>query len=157
MSDRAKRSKLSTYSAEDDGASFLGSRDFPPDLVAACLRGDPKGILFGTGAIPAAGEQLPAAWIRTLRALLDARLGPKKILVCSGGDDRLVPYAMTRPFVEFLQRAAETWYDDGSLEIENVVYDGVGHLFSEGMVEDACRFLVDAVVSAREVPEKSKI
>ncbi|KAF6839436.1 hypothetical protein CPLU01_01856 [Colletotrichum plurivorum] len=157
MSDRAKRSKLSTYSAEDDGASFLGSRDFPQDLVAACLKGDPKGILFGTGAIPAAENNLPEAEIQCLRALLDARLGGKKILVCSGGDDRLVPYAKTQPFVELLQKAAGTWYADRGLEVENIVYDGVGHLFSDGMVEDACRFLVDVVARAGEVPERSKI
>ncbi|GKT91218.1 alpha/beta-hydrolase [Colletotrichum tofieldiae] len=102
LSDRAKKSKLATFSAEDNGVSFLGSRDFPPDLVASCLRHDPKGILFGTGAVPASAGSLSGDERRRLRGVLDGlRLGNKKFLVCSGAEDKLVPYKMSEPFVDF--------------------------------------------------------
>ncbi|KAL2757963.1 hypothetical protein ACRALDRAFT_1074774 [Sodiomyces alcalophilus JCM 7366] len=149
MTNRAKLSKLSTFKTEDDGASFLGSRDFPRDLVRACLRHDPKGILFGTAPIPEATASLSPEEQHRLRGILDKHVRGKKVLVCSGGDDKLVPYAMARPFVEFLENATQTWWStDGSLAVENIVYEGVGHVFSDGMVEDACRFLLDEVESA---------
>ncbi|KZL68430.1 hypothetical protein CI238_00183 [Colletotrichum incanum] len=146
LSDRAKKSKLATFSAEDNGASFLGSRDFPPDLVASCLRHDPKGVLFGTGAVPASAESLSAEERQRLRDVMDGlRLGNKKFLVCSGAEDKLVPYKMSEPFVDFFAGAVGTWYADEGVVLENKVYEGVGHAFSEGMVEDSLRFLVDAV------------
>lgn len=149
MSNRAKLSKLATFKAEDEGASFLGSRDFPRDLVHACLRRDPKGILFGTGPIPEATASVLSEEQRRLRGVLDRHLRGKKVLVCSGGDDKLVPYAMARPFVEFLENATRSeLYGDGGLVVENIVYEGVGHVFSDGMVKDACRFLLDEVESA---------
>lgn len=165
LSDRARLSKLSTFSAQDDGASFLGSRDFPPDLVASCLRHDPKGILFGTGAVPTPDSLTTednAEEQKRLRGVLDGlRLHGKKFLVCSGGEDKLVPYAMSAPFLEFLTAATGTWYRDAGVEVENKVYEGVGHAFSEGMVEDSVRFLVDAVagkdVGGAGAGEKSKI
>ncbi|EQB54216.1 hypothetical protein CGLO_05978 [Colletotrichum gloeosporioides Cg-14] len=158
MSDRAQRSKLATFSAEDAGASFLGSRDFPPDLVAACLRHDPKGILFGTGPVPTSAVA-EAAEQQRLRGLLDARVRGKKFLVCSGGDDKLVPYSKAKPFVDFFEEATRTWYVDGGVVFENIVYEGVGHAFSEGMIEDSCRFLLDVVNGAAEkgAENRSKI
>ncbi|KAK2015318.1 hypothetical protein LZ32DRAFT_170934 [Colletotrichum eremochloae] len=146
LSDRAKKSKLATFSADDDGASFLGSRDFPPGLVASCLRHDPKGMLFGTGAVPATAEGVPEDERRRLRAALGRlRVGGKKFLICSGAEDKLVPYKMSEPFIEFFAGAAGTWYADEGVTIKNNVYGGVGHAFSERMVEDSLRFLVDAV------------
>ncbi|KAK1580438.1 uncharacterized protein LY79DRAFT_307456 [Colletotrichum navitas] len=146
LSDRAKKSNLKTFSAEDDGASFLGSRDFPPGLVASCLRHDPKGILFGTGAIPATAESVPEDERRRLRGVLSRlRVGGKKFLVCSGAEDKLVPYKMSEPFIEFFAGAAGSWYADEGITIKNNVYGGVGHAFSEMMVEDSLTFLVDAV------------
>ncbi|KAK1479903.1 hypothetical protein CCUS01_00457 [Colletotrichum cuscutae] len=160
-------SKLATFSAQDNGASFLGSRDFPPDLVASCLRHDPKGILFGTGAVPTPDSLTTednAEEQKRLRGVLDGlRLHGKKFLVCSGGEDKLVPYAMSAPFLEFLTAATGTWYRDAGVEVENKVYEGVGHAFSEGMVEDSVRFLVDAVAgkdaggAGAGTGEKSKI
>ncbi|KAK1995739.1 hypothetical protein LX36DRAFT_712914 [Colletotrichum falcatum] len=146
LSDRAKKSKLATFSVEDNGASFFGSRDFPPGLVASCLRHDPKGMLFGTGAVPAAAEGIPEDEMRHLRGALDRlRVGGKKFLICSGAEDKLVPYKISEPFIEFFAEAAGTWYADEGIALENNVYEGVGHAFSERMVEDSLRFLVDAV------------
>jgi hypothetical protein len=145
LSNRARLSKRETFKAQDEGSSFLGSKDFPRDIVRACLRYDPKGILFGTEAVqePESEEEK-----RRLKGLLDARIKGKKVLVCSGGDDKLVPYAMSKPFVGLLERAVGTWYADGGVTVVNKVYDGVGHAFSEGMVEDATAFLIEEIASA---------
>jgi hypothetical protein len=145
MRDRARLSKLATYSAGDEGASFTGSKDFPPALVEACKKLDPKGILFGTATVPAPGTTSEAEQKR-LRALLDERIKGKKFLVCSGGDDKLVPYRCSQPFMDWLKDATRTWYADGGLYVEDNVYAGVGHSFSSGMVKDAIRFVMDVVL-----------
>ena len=65
MTDRARGTKLSSYKAEDDGASFLGSKDFPVSIVTSAKRWDPKARLFGTSPVPsdasAATEELKSA------------------------------------------------------------------------------------------------
>lgn len=145
MRDRARLSKLATHSAADGGASFAGSRDFPPALVEACKKLDPKAILFGTSAVPAPGTTTSEAERRRLRAVLDQKVRGKKFLVCSGGDDKLVPYRCSKPFLDWFKDAARTWYADGGVYIEDNVYAGVGHTFSAEMVKDAVRFVVDVV------------
>jgi hypothetical protein len=144
MRDRARLSKLATYSAEDDGASFAGSKDFPPALVEACKKLDPKGILFGTSAVPAPGTTSEAEQER-LRTILDEKVKGKKFLVCSGGDDKLVPYRCSQPFMDWFKDAAKTWYADGNVYVEDNVYAGIGHSFSSEMVQDAIRFVLDVV------------
>ncbi|KAH8911922.1 hypothetical protein BR93DRAFT_33559 [Coniochaeta sp. PMI_546] len=154
MRDRARLSKLATYSAEDQGASFAGSRDFPPALVEACKKLDPKGILFGTSAVPAPGATSEAEQ-RRLRAVLDERVKGKKFLVCSGGDDKLVPYRCSQPFIDWFKDAARTWYADGDVYVEDKVYAGVGHAFSSEMVEDAVRFVVNVAGGEASVERRS--
>ncbi|KAM0333373.1 hypothetical protein ACHAQA_002034 [Verticillium albo-atrum] len=145
MTNRAKNAQLASYTADDKGASFLGSKDFPKDLVRACSKHDPKAILFGTGTIPKKPSQEEQ---QRLKPLLDDRIKGKKFLVCSGGDDKLVPYSQSKRFLEFLENATQSWYKNGGVVLENKVYEGIGHSFSEGMVEDAVRFLLDEVTSA---------
>ncbi|KAM0285616.1 hypothetical protein ACHAQH_001322 [Verticillium albo-atrum] len=145
MTNRAKNAGLSSYTADDKGASFLGSKDFPKDLVRACAKHDPKAILFGTGMIPKKPSEEEQ---QQLKAVLNDRLKGKKFLVCSGGDDKLVPYSQSKRFLEFLESATKTWYKEGGIVLENKVYEGIGHAFSEDMVEDAVRFLLDEVASA---------
>lgn len=139
MKDRAASSEL------DCGASFLGSKYFPPDVIAACLTQDPKAILFGTSAVPTV--PLPTTEQARLRPLLDARVRGKRLLLCSGAEDKLVPYVNGQPLIEVLKEAVgkEGWYREGKVVLEDRVYEGVGHRFSAAMVEDAVRFLVDAV------------
>ncbi|KAI0595472.1 hypothetical protein F4775DRAFT_370757 [Biscogniauxia sp. FL1348] len=142
MQDRARLSKLQTWSATDNGASFFGSRDFPDALIAACKKFDPKGIVFGTGEIsraPSAAEQ------DRIRSVLDSRIHGKKLQVLSGGADKLVPYAAAEPFLDFLKTAAASWYKNGAVSIEDHVYQGVGHEFNAEMRKDATRFILDAV------------
>lgn len=147
MSDRARRSRLDTWDPEDDGKSFFGSRHFPSDLVGLCRRVDPKGILFGRKRIPESPDEKER---EELAAILDRKVKGKKFLLCSGADDRLVPYRASRRFNEFFVEATQGWYKRGNVTVENKVYEDVGHEFSVGMVTDALRFFVDAL------EEKSK-
>lgn len=144
MTDRARRSKLDTYNPDDDGASFLGSRHFPRDLVALCHRADPKALLFGTDPVPKTSD-LGKSDRERLGRVLEERVGGKRFLVCSGADDKLVPYRASRQFMKFFTGAVEGWYKGKGVVLENTVYEGVGHEFSEGMVKDSVRFIVDAL------------
>jgi hypothetical protein len=149
MIGRAKNSQLETYT-KDEGATFIGSSDFPLALVASVKRWDPRGLLFGTGEIPT--EASPDEQAR-LRSLLDGTIKNKRALICSGGDDKLVPYRASRPLVEFLAAATGKggWYEDGGVYLENNVYNGVGHKFSDGMVKDSIRFVSDTLAGVSNV------
>jgi hypothetical protein len=148
LADRARLSKLPTYSAQDNGASFFGSKDFPPSLVDACRKNDPKAIFFGTSAVPtttAAGPADDAA-----RQILHDRLRGKRFLLCSGGDDKLVPYRCSEPFLEWLKKATESWFKDEDVSVDNRVYSGIGHSFSTDMIKDSVQFVLDVVAHAGE-------
>lgn len=141
MSDRAKKLKLPTASAADDAASFLGSKDFPPDLVRACRKFDPKGLVFGTQEptwpLSPDGE-------RRVKQLLASRLRGKKILNCYGGADRLVPYRCSEPFLNFFKKACDQWAPELDVSFDSREYPEAGHEFADNMVLDAVRFIVDA-------------
>ncbi|KAI3392668.1 hypothetical protein diail_5308 [Diaporthe ilicicola] len=145
MQDRARLSKLSTYDKSTKGAGFLGSSDFPPGLVAQCARFDPKGILFGTGDVVESPSETQQA---RFRPILDAHVKGKKLLMCTGGDDKLVPWRCSEPFTKFFTSAAEGWYKDSGLVADNRVYPGRGHECSPEMVVDAVQFVCDVVQSA---------
>lgn len=150
MTDRAKLSKLETY-ISSNGAQFLGSRDFPSALVESVQKRDPRGLLFGLRDIevdPSPEEQA------RLRKILDSKVKGKSVLVCSGGVDKLVPYHCSAPFMDFLKTATKGWYNDGNVYVEDKVYDGIGHAYSDSMAQDADRFLRDLLggedLSSRE-------
>ncbi|KAK0719744.1 hypothetical protein B0H67DRAFT_484770 [Lasiosphaeris hirsuta] len=154
MSNRARKSKLPTYPmAKGDAgtASFIGSKDFPPSLVDACAKFDPKGILFGTSSVPKSPSGSPD---ESLKQCLHERLEGKKFLLCSGGDDRLVPYSCSVPFLDWLKEATGVSFKEEAIFIEDKVYPGIGHEFSADMVKDAVQFIVDAVASADSGSEK---
>ncbi|KAI9163006.1 hypothetical protein HJFPF1_04603 [Paramyrothecium foliicola] len=137
MSGRAQVSAL------DCGNSpFLGSRFFPPDLVSTCLRHDPKAVLFGTSPVPSP-PLAPAEASRVRGALEARRLRGKRLLLCSGGADELVPYARSAPLLAALKDVLA----DGraGVSLDDRVYEGVGHKFDKDMVLDAVDFLVKAV------------
>lgn len=144
MTDRARLSKRTTYT-QDAGSSFLGSRDFPPSLLAAVQKWDPKGILFGPREIPSRPptEESPREEARLLE-ILESRVKGKSVLVCSGGADKLVPYKASEPFMGFLKTAVGKggWWE-GGMRVEDLVYEGAGHEFTEAMVRDAVKFVVD--------------
>ncbi|KAG9239624.1 hypothetical protein BJ875DRAFT_85163 [Amylocarpus encephaloides] len=146
MTDRARLSKLPSYTSSS-GSSFLGSKDFPNALIASCQKYDPKGLLFGTHPVPSA---IPDSLIPyqgstspKVRSVLSSSLAGKSILVCSGGDDKLVPYRCSEPFLTFLKGATRKggWWEEGGVHLEDNVYDGVGHMYSEDMKKDTVRFV----------------
>jgi pimeloyl-ACP methyl ester carboxylesterase len=153
LSDRARLSRLSTYSAQDAGASFLGSRDFPPSLVGACKKFDPKAIFLGTSAVPEARATGTAD--EAAKQILRDRLRGKKFLLCSGGDDKLVPYRCSEPFLQWFKQATATWYAEEGVSVDDRIYPGVGHEFSADMVADAVQFVLDVVGSADRAPSSS--
>ncbi|KAI0386934.1 hypothetical protein F5Y04DRAFT_73898 [Hypomontagnella monticulosa] len=147
MKDRARLSKLQTYVHSDAGSSFIGSKDFPEALIDACKKYDPKGILFGPGDIPSVLADDEQA---TLRTLLDSKVAGKRFQVLSGGADKLVPYRASELFVKFFHTAANGWYKDGGVYVENNVYEGVGHQFNAEMKKDAVKFVLESVALANK-------
>ncbi|ESZ96499.1 hypothetical protein SBOR_3121 [Sclerotinia borealis F-4128] len=155
MTDRARLSKLQTYTSTQ-GADFHGSKDFPLALMSSLKKWDPKGIIFGTSEI----EDTPTLAMQELYTpILDQKIKGKRILVCSGANDRLVPYHCSKPFMQFLKNATSGWYKGGNVYVEDNVYPGVGHAFSDGMVKDTIRFVNDTLVakSGGGVSDLSKI
>lgn len=151
MTDRARLSKLETYTSSN-GTKFLGSRDFPVALVKSVQKWDPRGLLFGLTDIevdPSPKEQA------RLRQVLDSKIKGKSVLVCSGGADKLVPYHCSAPFMNFLKKATKGWYNDGNVYVEDNVYDGIGHAYSDGMAQDADRFLRD-LLEGRDMTIKER-
>lgn len=142
LSDRARKSRLPTFSTADNGATFLGSKDFPPSLVTACLKQDPKGILFGTGEVPS------DIFTKQQQEVLHDKLHGKKFLICSGGSDKLVPYSCAEPFLSWFKEAAGSRFKEEKIEVDDRVYEGIGHRFSAEMVDDAVKFVVDVVAGA---------
>jgi hypothetical protein len=141
MSDRARLSKRQTY-LTSNGTQFFGSKDFPGTLVSSVLERDPKALLFGTGEVshnPSEIEQ------RYLQGVLDARVRGKRLLVCSGGADKLVPYRCSEPFLQFIKEATQTWYSDGGLHVQDIVYPGVGHEFTDEMLKATSKFVTDTL------------
>lgn len=140
ISDRARRS-----GRESAGAEFLGSSDFPWSLFRVVQKQDPRGIFFGAREVtvnPSEVEQ------KHFRILLEKKLKNKQILVCSGGDDKLVPYCCSEPFLKFLENASTQWFNDGNLHIQNKIYPGIGHTFSDEMLRDAVLFVTNHLIRA---------
>jgi hypothetical protein len=54
--------------------------------------------------------------------------------------------------MQFLKNAASGWYKDGNVYVEDNVYLGVGHAYSEGMVKDTTRFVSDILAGSSARP-----
>lgn len=139
-------SKLSTYSAQDAGASFIGSKDFPPSLIDACNKFDPKAIFFGASPVP--DSKASTANDETARQILQTRLQGKRFLLCSGAEDKLVPYRCSEPFLQWFKHATGSSFKEEEVSVDDRVYPGIGHTFSSDMVTDSVQFVVDAVADA---------
>ncbi|PVH85300.1 hypothetical protein DL98DRAFT_452101 [Cadophora sp. DSE1049] len=158
MTDRARLSKLPTYTASTPpGAAFLGSSSFPPSLLSTLQKSDPRSILFSSSPIPTSSSLTKSQQCQ-LTPLLSSHLANKQILVCSGGSDKLVPYACSKPFLDFLKEATDQvrgWWKEGGCRVDDRLYEGVGHAFSEGMRRDTVVF-VRGVLEAEERKGKDK-
>ncbi|KAK3377810.1 hypothetical protein B0H63DRAFT_478031 [Podospora didyma] len=157
IADRAKKSKRKTYLSTNgaaDGASFLGSSDFPPALVNACQKFDPKGIMFGTSDVPKPSTTSPGPADEGVRQILHDRLRGKKFLLCFGGDDKLVPYRCSEPFLTWFKEATGSWFVEENISVEDKVYPGIGHTFSPEMVRDAIQFVTNVIADAHGVDSR---
>ena len=158
MSDRAKLSKLQTWTATTlPGSSFLGSVDFPVGLVKAVEKYDPAGMCLGVmSRSEESFEQAPSAERqKDLVPLLKNCLEGKRIMNLAGADDNLVPYAQAEPYLRWLKRAIspQGWFKEGHVTLEDIVFDGVGHEMSPDMLSAAIRFIEESLES---IPAKTR-
>ena len=146
MSDRARLSKRRSWT-QSNGSSFFGSEDFPPSLSEALER-DPAGFFLGPPASRGVAkyEEFPEGEENQRLNKLMKALDGKRILNMAGGDDKLVPYSCGRPFLRWLARAIQPggWFD-GTVHLEDIVFDGVGHALSSGMANKAGQFINDSL------------
>lgn len=126
MTARARYFAGKTLSADDPA----GPPTFPNSLIAYIAKTSPTPPL--TGATIAAELQTTYSYTD-----LDARINPfigKKILVLSGGADRLVPWTTSEKFVHALQVGP-----NGRKEV--FVQEGIGHDCTEEMMGKLAEFV----------------
>lgn len=162
MTDRARLSKLPTYTqSKPPGATFLGSKDFPLGLVEAVRRYDPAGLFWSRLKSPAASARKGQEHLHEvsqedkvgLVPLMARTLGNKRILNMSGEKDKMVPYKMGEPFLDWLKRAIRKggWFEDGGVVLEDIVFEGVGHEVPYEMVTELVRFMGNSLEGEREM------
>ncbi|EWC47393.1 hypothetical protein DRE_00361 [Drechslerella stenobrocha 248] len=134
MTHRAGKSKLKS----SQEGKFIGSKDYPRALDATVRRTDPVGIIVKGRT----DEQRVK--------LIQERLGGKKILVLSGGADKLVPYECSKPFLDMLGSEGP-----GIVDVKNIVYDGIGHECTETMVKELVAFVSEYLAAG--AGNKSKV
>lgn len=158
MSDRARLSKRATYKdSNPPGSTFLGSYDFPTGLIDAVARNDPVGRIFGklletspdrsSRSTNDRFKDLTPQEIEDIRPIIKSSFYGKRILNLSGGADKLVPYEMGRPFLEWLKSATRSGgaFEDSGLVFEDIVIEGAQHEVPPSMVEHMQRFLVESL------------
>ncbi|KAL1627344.1 hypothetical protein SLS54_002268 [Diplodia seriata] len=152
MVQRAEKSKLQTWTSSDPpGSRFIGSADFPQALVDAVSLYDPAGLLMRGIANP---EAPTASEKQELGAKLKSRLRGKRILNLSGGADKLVPYTCGEQFLNFLKTSVK---EDSALglELEDLIFNDVGHETTPAMAERAVNFICDSIASGK--PSSSSV
>ncbi|KAL4805265.1 hypothetical protein BDV18DRAFT_17337 [Aspergillus unguis] len=166
MTDRARLSKLPSYTnSTPPGSQFLGSEDFPTSLLETVNKWDPAGLFLShldlsPNAQPIRSAPLPEpteSQKAALRPLLTRCIAGKKILCLSGGVDKLVPYSKGEPFLTWLKQAIgpDGWFADGAVTLEDIIDQSAGHEVTPKMVDEAVRFVGDALASGNEVKKAS--
>lgn len=150
MSDRARLSKRKTWT-NTQGQDFVGSLDFPTGLVDAVRQYDPAGLIFGTllETSPRRIRQQAHTYDNltqqekdVLVPLMARTLGNKRVINLSGGADKLVPYAMGKPFLDWLKTSiGPGGFFEGGLHFEDYIIDGAGHEVPSPMVDHMEKFL----------------
>ncbi|KAI9833602.1 MAG: hypothetical protein M1819_003555 [Sarea resinae] len=163
MLQRAEKSKRPSFNtSKPPGTTFFGSQDFPPGLVDAVRESDPSSLLTGSLLSdhppppgPESNTTAPchASPSATRRERISHHLSNKRMLVLSGGADKLVPYMCSAPFLSYLKEANAGWFREGGLSIEDIVYDGVGHETTPQMAQAAVRFIIECLSSPRPAPD----
>ena len=161
MGDRARKSKRQTWtSTKPPGAQFFGSSDFPQGLLDTVELYDPASLLISV--LDKNDEdrlsKISEAEKERLRPIMEARLGGRRILNMAGGSDKLVPYVCGKPFLDFLKNAIAPggWFSDQGTQLEDIVYDGVGHEFTSAMKERAIKFISDILADEGSDTNSSK-
>jgi len=138
MTHRAEKSRLESWTGEDPESSFLGSQHFPTGLLHILHRVDPTGFIYNSAKTDLERKQR-----------LGKTLGGKKLLILSGGADKLVPYDSSKPFLDWLKTEKPILQDGKEssmvVNMRDVVYEGVGHECTEEMVEELVTFVLDAI------------
>ena len=167
MKDRARLTKLPSWAeSSPPGSAFVGSADFPADLVAAVESYDPAGIFLGPITNRSAENytrEPTQEEKQRLIPLMRQMLGGKRILNLSGGADKLVPYAQSEPFLTWLKNATRAgphgWLGNSEVVLEDLIFDGVGHTMTPAMVDKAAAFITNSLeqIESRGAKSCSKI
>ncbi|KAF2234328.1 hypothetical protein EV356DRAFT_559435 [Viridothelium virens] len=150
MGDRARKSKLKTWTSSDPpGSQFFGSPDFPQGLLDTVELYDPASMLISL--LDKNDEDrlsnLSESEKQRLRPIMEDRLGSRRILNMAGKADKLVPYVCGEPFLKFLKNAMAPggWFSNKGTHLEDIVFDGVGHEFTPAMKERAVNFISNTI------------
>jgi hypothetical protein len=142
MTDRARLKKLPTYKADDQGASFLGSRHFPTALVKSCEKSDPKARIFGTEAFRQHAESSEQK--HHLNHKLSLASG-KKFLACFGADDKMVPYRASKWWLDWFNSGVRSGEFVSRIWMEEIIYPNTGHVFSAEMTKRSVDFVCEVL------------
>lgn len=73
----------------------------------------------------------------------------KRILLISGGKDKLVPYARGEPFLTWLKKAISPggWFADGAVTLEDLIDEEAGHEVTPRMMEQSIRFIGESLAA----------
>jgi hypothetical protein len=169
MVDRARLSKRKAW-LQGQGKGFVGSEDWPLGLVEAVEGRDPAGWfskVLGRGSRPGEEDwarEMSEEDVKRVRPEMERVFGGKRLLVLSGGADKLVGYQFAEPFLGWIKRASGKggWFEDGGLYLRDVVFEGVGHEVPPGMVEEMLPFVNETMDEierdhAQKTRRKSKI
>ena len=149
MKDRARLTKLGSWTeSSPPGSAFVGSRDFPQDLVVAVEAYDPAGLFLGPIA-----QRSNESYTRErsheekqkLIPLMKRTLQGKRVLNLSGREDKLVPYSQSEPFLTWLKNATRDWLGNSEVVFKDVIFDGVGHAMTPPMVDEAIAFMAESL------------
>ncbi|OXV06176.1 hypothetical protein Egran_06057 [Elaphomyces granulatus] len=156
MADRARLSKLPSWvNGDPPGSQFLGSEDFPLPLLEAVRKYDPAGLLLSQIDIHSIDHHQPLRENplpdppeidkQILLPLMKRCLSGKRILILSGGVDKLVPYHRGEPLLTWLKKAIAPngWFADGRIHLEDIIFEKAGHEMTSAMIEEASRFVGD--------------
>lgn len=158
MQDRARLSKLHSWTqSSPPGSTFIGSQDFPQALVEAVETYDPAGLFLGSirHRTPESYERKPTPEeIKKIAPLMREKLHGKRILLLSGGADKLVPYAQGEAFLRWLKNATGPagWSSGCDLILRDLIFDGVGHAVGTDMVQQAVYFIAESLQKLEDYP-----
>lgn len=156
LSDRAKKSKRSSWGK--NGSDFKGSEDWPRSFDSIVRQKDPSGICRSVLGIKDESD-LKADVAGTygdgraseLAKRLSNHMGQKRALNLAGGDDKLVPYSCAKDFMELLELGTKPggWLSSARLDVKNMVFPGIGHTMSAGMLTEAVTFIRETLLRSK--------